>query len=204
MPTFVLVHGSWQGGWAWDPVAGRLRARGHRVLAPTLPGHHERREDRADVGHNDLVDPVLATLDETRPDPVVLVGHSLGGAVISQAADRRPDRVARLVYCAGFVLRDGEAIADLLPAEFTANLRALAQVSPDRSMPMPWELWRGRFAQTADERPFRPPSTGWCPSRTVRCSTRSRCPGWRGWAYPPPSSASATTAACHRASGTRE
>jgi pimeloyl-ACP methyl ester carboxylesterase len=35
---FVLVHGGWQGGWAWDAVAARLRAHGHEVLAPTLRG----------------------------------------------------------------------------------------------------------------------------------------------------------------------
>jgi len=36
--TFVLVHGAWHGGWAWQPVASRLRAAGHRVWAPTCPG----------------------------------------------------------------------------------------------------------------------------------------------------------------------
>jgi len=36
--NFVLVHGAWHGGWAWQPVASRLRAAGHRVWAPTCPG----------------------------------------------------------------------------------------------------------------------------------------------------------------------
>jgi pimeloyl-ACP methyl ester carboxylesterase len=151
MSSFVLVHGSWQGGWAWEEVARRLEARGHRALAPTLPGHHRPGEDRARIGHDDLVAAVLATLEDAGPGPVVLVGHSLGGAVIGQVADRRPDRVARLVYCDAFVLRDGEAVADLLPASFAANLRALAAASPDRSLPLPWELWRTAFMQTADE-----------------------------------------------------
>lgn len=155
MSTFVLVHGSWQGGWIWDQVAVRLRAHGHAVLAPTMPGHHRPDEERADLGHEDLVEAVLVTLDDAGPDPVVLVGHSLGGAVISQVADRRPDRIARLVYCAAFVLCDGEAIADVLPAEFAAPLRALAQASPDRSLPLPWELWRDRFMQAADEQTAR-------------------------------------------------
>jgi pimeloyl-ACP methyl ester carboxylesterase len=153
--TFVLVHGSWQGGWIWDQVAGRLRNHGHAVLAPTLPGHHQLDEERADLGHDDLVEAVLVTLDDAGPDPVVLVGHSLAGAVISQVADRRPDRIARLVYCDAFVLRDGEAIADVLPAEFAAQLRALAQAGPDRSLRLPWELWRDRFMQTSDERTVR-------------------------------------------------
>ncbi len=65
-------------------------ARGHQVLAPTLPGHHHPGEDRAEIGHDHLVAAALATLEAAGPDPVVLVGHSLGGAVISQVADRRP------------------------------------------------------------------------------------------------------------------
>src|SRR5262245_40195886 len=96
--TFVLVHGSWQGGWSWDPVRARLTARGHRVLAPTLPGHHPTDMDRSTISHDDHVAAVLAALAQAGPQPVVLVGHSLGGAVISQVADRQPDRVARLVY----------------------------------------------------------------------------------------------------------
>ena len=71
MSTFVLVHGSWQGGWIWDQVAGRLRNHGHAVLAPTLPGHHQLDEERADLGHDDLVEAVLVTLDDAGPDPVV-------------------------------------------------------------------------------------------------------------------------------------
>jgi len=39
--TFVLINGAWHGGWAWRPVAQQLRAAGHRVLTPTLPGLHD-------------------------------------------------------------------------------------------------------------------------------------------------------------------
>lgn len=38
METFVLIIGAWHGGWAWRPAAERMRAAGHRVLTPTLPG----------------------------------------------------------------------------------------------------------------------------------------------------------------------
>ena len=44
MATFVLIHGSYQGGWIWKPVAQRLRAAGHEVYAPTLEGCGERAE----------------------------------------------------------------------------------------------------------------------------------------------------------------
>ena len=149
--TFVLVHGSWQGAWSWDRTSALLAARGHRVFSPALPGHHPTDTDRSAITHDDYVDAVLRTVAMAGPDPVVLAGHSLGGAVISQVADRRPDRVARLVYYAAFVLRDGEAIGDLLGPELKAALQQLSQASPDRSMSMPWEMWRSNFMQTAGD-----------------------------------------------------
>ncbi|MGB8385905.1 MAG: alpha/beta fold hydrolase, partial [Dermatophilaceae bacterium] len=109
--TFVLVHGSWQGGWCWEGVRHRLQAYGHRVLTPTLPGRGEVSEDRSAISHDDNVAAVLAAFDLAGEQPVVLVGHSLGGVTISQVADRRPGQIDRLVYCAAFVLEDGQAAA---------------------------------------------------------------------------------------------
>src|SRR5262249_49766740 len=61
--TFVLVHGSWQGAWSWDGVRDRLRAHGHRVITPALPGRGDIGEDRSWIGHHDNVAAVLAALD---------------------------------------------------------------------------------------------------------------------------------------------
>jgi pimeloyl-ACP methyl ester carboxylesterase len=149
--TFVLVHGSWQGAWSWNQIRPRLEARGHQVVTPTLPGHDATDTDRSQITHDEYVDAVITALAGTGSEPVVLVGHSLGGAVISEVADRLPERVACLVYFAAFVLRDGEAIGDLLSPELAGALRQLATANPDRSMSMPWELWRSSFMQTADE-----------------------------------------------------
>jgi len=149
--TFVLVHGSWQGAWSWDGVLGRLRAHGHRVIAPALPGRGDIGEDRSWIGHHDNVAPVLAALDADGAGPVVLAGHSLGGAVISQVADQRPDRIARLVYCAAFVLEDGESAGDVMPEQMRTAITELAATRADQAIPMPWELWRANFIQTASE-----------------------------------------------------
>ena len=149
--TFVLVHGSWQGAWSWDGVRDHLRARGHRVITPALPGRGEIGEDRSWIGHDENVAAVLAALDGDGAGPVVLAGHSLGGVTISQVADQRPDRVARLIYCAAFVLNDGESAADVMPEQMRAAITELSTTRPDRAIPMPWDFWRQNFIQTASE-----------------------------------------------------
>jgi pimeloyl-ACP methyl ester carboxylesterase len=149
--TFVLVHGSWQGAWSWDGVRDHLRAHGHRVIAPALPGRGGVGEDRSWIGHDDNVAAVLAAIDADGADPVVLAGHSLGGVTISQVADQRPDRIARLIYCAAFVLNDGESAADVMPEQMRTAITGLSTTRPDRAIPMPWEFWRQNFIQTASE-----------------------------------------------------
>jgi len=149
--TFVLVHGSWQGAWSWDGVRDHLRAHGHRVIAPALPGRGDVGEDRSWIGHDDNVAAVLAAIDADGAGPVVLAGHSLGGVTISQVADQRPDRVARLIYCAAFVLNDGESAADVMPEQMRAAITELSTTRPDRAIPMPWDFWRQNFIQTASE-----------------------------------------------------
>ena len=149
--TFVLVHGSWQGAWSWDGVRDHLRARGHRVITPALPGRGEIGEDRSWIGHDENVAAVLAALDGDGAGPVVLAGHSLGGVTISQVADQRPDRVARLIYCAAFVLDDGESAADVMPEQMRTAITELGTTRPDRAIPMPWDLWRQNFIQTASD-----------------------------------------------------
>ena len=112
MTDFVLVHGSWFGGWCWDEVASRLRAGGHRVCAEDLPGHGQDMTAVAACTLDAYVEQVCATVDSL-PGPVVLVGHSMGGVVISGVAERQPGRIAKLVYVAAYLLREGESIQSI-------------------------------------------------------------------------------------------
>ena len=128
-----------------------LRARGHRVITPALPGRGEIGGDRSWIGHDESVAAVLAALDGDGAGPVVLAGHSLGGVTISQVADQRPDRVARLIYCAAFVLDDGESAGDVMPEQMRTAITELSTTRPDRAIPMPWDLWRQNFIQTASD-----------------------------------------------------
>jgi pimeloyl-ACP methyl ester carboxylesterase len=119
--TFVLVHGAWHGGWAWDRVTPLLRAAGAQVVTPDLTHHR-------DVGLHTHVDEVVAALDALPSDrTIVLVGHSYAGLVVRQAADRSPDRVACLVLVEGWAGPHGASMFTLAPAWFADAVRASAQ-----------------------------------------------------------------------------
>ncbi|QIN78558.1 alpha/beta fold hydrolase [Rubrobacter marinus] len=109
MSTFVLVHGAWHGAWCWEKVTPLLEDAGHEVVVPDLPGHGEDATSVSELSMQDYADRVVRVLDE-QPEPVVLVGHSMGGLVISLAAEARPDRVKKLVYLTGFLLEDGKTL----------------------------------------------------------------------------------------------
>ena len=111
MSTFVLVHGAWHGGWCWYKVAALLRQKGHTVLAPDLPGHGRDQTPINAVSMQSYAQRV-ADVMRTANEPVILVGHSMGGFVISAAAEQQPQSVAKLVYVAAFLLDDGQSFGD--------------------------------------------------------------------------------------------
>src|SRR5215813_14144656 len=148
--TFVMIHGSWHGGWAWQSVARQLASKGHRAYAPTLPGH-EPGASRVGITHQDYVDAVITYLKQHNLNEVVMVGHSFGGSVISRVAQYLPKQIKQLVFLDAFVLANGESVYDNLPGEFKTLLNQLAQDSPDNSTVVPWEIWRDHFIQDASE-----------------------------------------------------
>ncbi|MGI8649582.1 MAG: alpha/beta hydrolase [Rubrobacter sp.] len=106
MSKFVLVHGAWHGGWAWEKVAPILEEAGHETDAFDLPGYGEDPTPAGQVTMQSYVERVIEALDASE-EPVVLVGHSMAGVIISQAAEARPEKVAKLVYLSAFLLEDG-------------------------------------------------------------------------------------------------
>lgn len=111
----VLIPGFWLDASSWDDVVPVLEQAGHRPRPVTLPGM-ERDADRSGVTLRDQVDAVVALVDRLDDGPVVLVGHSGGGAVAHATADARPERIARVVYAAGEPLGHGEIINDGFPS----------------------------------------------------------------------------------------
>jgi len=125
MATYVLVHGAYQGGWIWKPVATRLRAAGHVVYAPSLDGcgdrHHSIRPGITIDTHAREIAQLLF-YDDLRD--VVLVGTSAGGMVICKTAELARERVTRLVFVDALALLPGERVDDIVtrlgPRETTA------------------------------------------------------------------------------------
>ena len=134
MTKFVLVHGAFHGSWCWDKVVPLLEAQGHDVIAVDLPGNtygeFDIPLDQVSLdSYAQYICKVLDKLDES----VVLVGHSLGGLTITQAAEYRPDKIRSLVYLTALlfenavaqrpvVARDSESIrAGLLRDDWTVS-----------------------------------------------------------------------------------
>ena len=112
MTTFVLIHGAFHGGWCWDRVAPLMEAKGHTVFAPDMPSHGDDPMDAADVTLDDYMTRVGVVLTQA-PEPVILVGHSLGGITITQAGENYAGLISKLVYLTAFIPDNNESRFDL-------------------------------------------------------------------------------------------
>jgi pimeloyl-ACP methyl ester carboxylesterase len=99
-PTIVLIHGAFADAASWAPVTRRLIDKGHTVLVPAVP-------NRSLVGDSAYIRSIVEKID----GPVLLAGHSYGGAVITVAG--AADNVVGLVYVAGYALEEGESLGEL-------------------------------------------------------------------------------------------
>jgi pimeloyl-ACP methyl ester carboxylesterase len=147
--NFVLVPGAWHGGWAWQPVASRLRAAGHQVQALTCPGLGVNDDPRG-VTLADCVDAVVGQVERWAAGGITLVGHSWGGYVIAGAAPRLKDRLARLVFWSAFVPEAGRSLYDELPPDYQGLFSQLAGASQDNVVALPLEVFQGAFMGDAD------------------------------------------------------
>jgi pimeloyl-ACP methyl ester carboxylesterase len=113
MARFVLVHGAFHGAWCWEPLVAELSGTyGHAVTTFDLPGHGDDQTPVAEVTLDAYAQRICDALAE-EPEPAVLVGHSMGGVAVTQAAARCPERIARLIYVAAFLPGDGQSLVDL-------------------------------------------------------------------------------------------
>jgi pimeloyl-ACP methyl ester carboxylesterase len=115
MATYVLIHGAYQGGWIWKPVATRLRAAGHLVFAPSLDGCAERQHAvRAGITVGTHAREVAQLLFSEDLTDVVVAGTSSGGMVVVKAAELARDRIVRLVFVDALALLPGERVGAIV------------------------------------------------------------------------------------------
>ena len=162
-PPIILVPGFWLGGWAWDEVAGLLRADGHEVIALTLPGLESADADRSSITLSDHVDAVAEAVEKAG-DPVVLAVHSGAGFSGYVASDRVPERIAAMVYvdtAPGIPPLDADFEGDEKPLvwkdiEGEENLDGLTEEQKEtfrqRAVPEPGGVLREAIELTNDAR----------------------------------------------------
>ncbi len=136
MATFILIHGAWQGGWCWERIVPLLETQGHHVLAPDLPGMGKDPTPLAEITLECWVQ-FVCDLVLQQEEKVILVGHSRGGLIISQVAEKLPDHIQSLVYLAAILVPNGGTLISameqhggpLLELTFSAD-RSTSTVTP--------------------------------------------------------------------------
>ncbi|MEU9070246.1 alpha/beta hydrolase [Streptomyces sp. NPDC048109] len=131
----LLIGGLWLDATVWTRVASTLESQGHRPVPLTLPGQGD---GAATATLDDQVAAVLAAVDAAPGKPMV-VGHSAACALAWLAADRRPERLAKVALIGGVPTPDGQPYADFFEVR-------------DGVMPFPgWEPFQGPDAADLDE-----------------------------------------------------
>jgi pimeloyl-ACP methyl ester carboxylesterase len=129
--VFVLVHGSWHGGWCWKKLTPYLVKKGHMCFAPTLSGMGERFHIATpNMGLSVHIQDIANLLEFEDLNNVVLVGHSYTGMVITGVAEKS-SRISKLVYLDAIVPEHGQSMFSIMPgleAQFRRNADAKGMV----------------------------------------------------------------------------
>ncbi len=182
-PTFVMVHGAWHGGWCWSEMMRLLGEQGYPVIALDLPGHGltarfpvsytAKPQNLAGLAtevsplaaltlndYRDMVLKVIRGLTRDGSGPVILVGHSLGGATLTAVAEAEPTLVKRLVYLTAFAPVKLASVIEYLglpnfaasevPALFAADPNVVGCVRINHDSENPADYAKGKSAFYGD------------------------------------------------------
>ncbi|HTI07465.1 MAG TPA: alpha/beta fold hydrolase [Puia sp.] len=138
--NYVLVHGAWQAPYVWDSVKTLLVREGNNVTVVELPGHGSDQTAPSTISLNLYATTVLNAMSQI-PGKVILVGHSLGGMIISSVAEQAPSKIEKLVYLAGYLPASGQ------------SLFGLAQTDPGSELGQPGALIFSSDSLTVDVAP---------------------------------------------------
>jgi pimeloyl-ACP methyl ester carboxylesterase len=169
-PTIVLVHGAFADGSSWNPVIKRLQRRGFATVAVANPLRGVETDAAA-------LDARLASID----GPVVLVGHSYGGAVMTNVKTRS-SRVKALVFIAAFAPAEGESAGQLTAkypgSTLGATLAPVALLDGSNDLYIRPELFRQQFAADVPARQAALMAATQRPIRDVALNEASGDPAW--------------------------
>ena len=130
--TFVLVHGAWQASFVWNKVKASLEAEGNTVVLVELAGHGNDQTPVSEITFDGYVKQVTDVIEGLNT-PVVLVGHSLGGAIVTQAATKIPQKIEKLIYVAGFIPKSGSSVFDYSAMDSETLIPSALEFSADGS-----------------------------------------------------------------------
>jgi len=130
--TFILIHGAWGAAWVFDEVNKLLSKDGSKVYVFDLPGHGENQKEISDVtmdAYVNHIDNFIRKID----GKVILVGHSLGGAIMSQVAERISNKIEKLIYVAAMLPKNGDSPLGLIQSDKYGQLLPRITFSEDQS-----------------------------------------------------------------------
>ncbi len=131
-----MIHGAWHGGWCWKRVKPLLEKIGYTVYTPTLPGHETPPSGALEKvtlhAYTHAIGNLLADLAE----PAILIGHSMGGIVLSQVAEEWPERIEQLLYVSAFLPPSGSTAMEMvaLNTAEAARLEAVLRIDQQRGI----------------------------------------------------------------------
>lgn len=129
--TFVLVHGAWQAPYAWQNVQQQLEAKGEKVVVVELPGHGDDQTSPAQLSMDVYRDKVVEAINNI-DGKVILVGHSMGGMVVSAVAEKIPSKIEKLVFIGAFVPVNNQSLMELSMMDKQSLLGASIVPSQDQ------------------------------------------------------------------------
>ncbi len=125
MPTFVLIHGSWHNGKAWQKVKQALSARRVSSYAPTLTGFESMDNPASPlVGLYTHIEDIVRLIQDAGMSDAILVGHSYGGLINVGVAEIIPDRISKLIFLDAFIPEDNQSLFDIMGTAQVTSMRA--------------------------------------------------------------------------------
>ncbi len=129
--TYVLVHGAWQAPYVWDAVSTDLKNNGHNVIVVQLPGHGTDNTAPHTLTIDVYRDKVIEAMSAV-DGPVILVGHSMGGMVVTSVAEKSPSKISKLVYIGAYLPTSGQALVELVGEDADSQLGMYLIESEDK------------------------------------------------------------------------